>query len=124
MHVQMTSNKLDGTNYSTWSQFVKLYVTRKEKLGYLTGEKKQPTISNPFFSTWVKENAMLMSWLLNSMTLILVHLSSDFLQLTLFGMLWLKHILMVMMLLKFMNLSARQMRLDNKEQLTNHFSSR
>jgi hypothetical protein len=64
----MTSNKLDGTNYSAWSQFVELYVTGKGKLGYLTGEKIKPAISDPLFSTWVEENAMLMSWLLNSMT--------------------------------------------------------
>ncbi|GMY21564.1 hypothetical protein FCV25MIE_16805 [Fagus crenata] len=67
MSMQMTSNKLDGTNYSAWSQFVELYVTGKGKLGYLTGEKIKPAIS-PSFSTWVEENAMLMSWLLNSMT--------------------------------------------------------
>ena len=35
VHVQMTSNKLDGMNYSGWSQFVKLYVTGKGKLRYL-----------------------------------------------------------------------------------------
>uniref|UniRef100_A0A2N9EJH9 Retrotransposon Copia-like N-terminal domain-containing protein n=1 Tax=Fagus sylvatica TaxID=28930 RepID=A0A2N9EJH9_FAGSY len=68
MSMQMTSNKLDGTNYSAWSQFVQLYVTRKGKLGYLIGEKIKPAISDPSFSTWVEENAMLMSWLLNSMT--------------------------------------------------------
>uniref|UniRef100_A0A2N9FA47 Integrase catalytic domain-containing protein n=1 Tax=Fagus sylvatica TaxID=28930 RepID=A0A2N9FA47_FAGSY len=68
MSMQMTSNKLDGTNYSAWSQFVELYVTGKGKLGYLTGEKIKPAISDPSFSTWVEENAMLMSWLLNSMT--------------------------------------------------------
>uniref|UniRef100_A0A2N9HEH7 Integrase catalytic domain-containing protein n=1 Tax=Fagus sylvatica TaxID=28930 RepID=A0A2N9HEH7_FAGSY len=68
MSMQMTSNKLDGTNYSAWSQFVELYVTGKGKLGYLTGEKIKPAISDPLFSTWVEENAMLMSWLLNSMT--------------------------------------------------------
>jgi hypothetical protein len=68
MSIQMTSNKLDGTNYSAWSQFVQLYVTGKGKLGYLTGQKIKSAISDPSFSTWVEENAMLMSWLLNSMT--------------------------------------------------------
>jgi hypothetical protein len=54
MSMQMTSNKLDGTNYSAWSQFVQLYVTRKGKLGYLIGEKIKPAISDPSFSTWVE----------------------------------------------------------------------
>jgi hypothetical protein len=67
MSMQMTSNKLDGKNYFAWSQFVKLYFTGKGKLGYLTGEKIKLDISDPSFSTWVEENAMLMSWLLNSM---------------------------------------------------------
>jgi hypothetical protein len=69
MSMQMTSNKLDGKNYSAWSQFVHLYVTGKRKLGYLTREKIKPTINDPSFSTWVEKNAMLMLWLLNSMTL-------------------------------------------------------
>ncbi|GMY06903.1 hypothetical protein FCV25MIE_02142 [Fagus crenata] len=68
MSMQMTSNKLDGTNYFAWSQFVQLYVTGKGKLGYLTGEKIKLAMSDPSFSTWVEENSMLMSWLLNSMT--------------------------------------------------------
>jgi hypothetical protein len=48
---------------------VKLYVTGKGKLGYLTGEKTKPAVTDSSFSTWVEENAMLMLWLLNSMTL-------------------------------------------------------
>jgi hypothetical protein len=47
---------------------VKLYVSEKGKLGYLIGEKTKPAITDPSFSTWVEENTILMSWLLNSMT--------------------------------------------------------
>lgn len=84
-HVQMTSNKIDGTNYSAWSHFVKLDVTGNGKLGHMIGEKKQPAISDPFFTTRVEENAMLMLWLLKSMTL---YISATFLQLPTAHALW------------------------------------
>ena len=114
VHVQMTSNKLDGMNYSGWSQFVKLYVTGKGKLRYLIGGKRQPAISDSFsllgwrrMPCWC--HGFLIEWLQ-----ILVPLSFDFLPFMLFTMMWLKHILMIVMLVKFMNLGTGHVRLDNK----------
>lgn len=40
--MQLTPNKFDGTNYAAWCPFVKLYVTGKGQLGYLTGERSKP----------------------------------------------------------------------------------
>lgn len=66
--MQISPNKLDGTNYFSWSQFVKLYITGKGKMGYLTGKTPEPAAADSNFTTWVFENAKIMSWLLNSMT--------------------------------------------------------
>ncbi|EXB25087.1 hypothetical protein L484_005910 [Morus notabilis] len=41
--LQITIHKLNGKNYVEWSQFVKLVIDGKGKLGYLTGEIKQHT---------------------------------------------------------------------------------
>lgn len=30
--------KLDGTNYALWSQIVEMYISGKEKLGYINGD--------------------------------------------------------------------------------------
>ncbi|KAA8547242.1 hypothetical protein F0562_003894 [Nyssa sinensis] len=69
MSAQMMLHKLDGMNYLAWSQFVRLYITGKGKLGYLTDDKPQPKATDPTFTSWVEENAMLMTWLLQTMTL-------------------------------------------------------
>ncbi|KAA8545242.1 hypothetical protein F0562_020026 [Nyssa sinensis] len=65
----MMLHKLDGMNYLAWSEFVRLYITGKGKLGYLTGNKPQPEATDPTFTNWVEENAMLMTWFLQTMTL-------------------------------------------------------
>ncbi|KAA8518363.1 hypothetical protein F0562_015754 [Nyssa sinensis] len=44
-------------------------VEGKGKLGYLTGDKPQLEATDPTFTNWVEENAMLMTWLLQIMTL-------------------------------------------------------
>lgn len=69
MSLQIAPEKLDGSNFSTWSQSVELYVTSKGKLSCLTGRKTKPEEKDAVaYATWVEENAMVKSWLLNSMT--------------------------------------------------------
>ena len=36
-------------------------------MGYLTGEKKAPTVVDPNYAIWDAENSMVMTWLANSM---------------------------------------------------------
>ncbi|KAL4375780.1 hypothetical protein GQ457_02G025030 [Hibiscus cannabinus] len=48
----ITSYKLNGNNYLSWSQSVKLYV---------------PAMTDSTYNKWLSENHMIMSWLLNSM---------------------------------------------------------
>lgn len=44
---QLTSHKLHGKNYLKWLQSVKLANDGRDKLGYLTGEVKQPQVGYP-----------------------------------------------------------------------------
>ena len=35
--------KLNGTNYAIWSQIMEMYISGKDKLGYINGDLPQPT---------------------------------------------------------------------------------
>jgi hypothetical protein len=59
--------RLDGSNYGLWSQVVEIYISGKDKLGYINGDYPQPPKTNPFFRKWRTENAMVKGWLINSM---------------------------------------------------------
>ncbi|XP_071727423.1 uncharacterized protein [Rutidosis leptorrhynchoides] len=64
----ITCHKLNGQNYNQWSHSVMIFVTRKGKDEYLTGDALPPAQDDPRYHTWKTENNMVMSWLLNSMT--------------------------------------------------------
>lgn len=44
-----------------------MYIRKRGKIGYLTGDKKAPAPEDPTYSTWDAENSMVMTWLVNSM---------------------------------------------------------
>ena len=68
MSLQITPKKLNGSNYSTCSQSVEMYIARRGKVQYLIGKKPKPVETDAAYPIWVEENAMVKSWLLNSMT--------------------------------------------------------
>ncbi|KAI5329049.1 hypothetical protein L3X38_028446 [Prunus dulcis] len=59
--------KLDGTNYALWSQVVELYISGKDKLGYINGDLPQPPSTAPTFPRWRTENSIVKGWLINSL---------------------------------------------------------
>ena len=59
--------KLNDTNYGLWSQVVEMYISAKDKLGYINGDLPQPTETDPAFRKWRTENAVVKGWLINSM---------------------------------------------------------
>lgn len=66
--LQITTHKLNGSNYLQWSQSVKMFITGRGKLGYLTGALTPPTDDDQAAAfLWETENAMIMAWLINSM---------------------------------------------------------
>lgn len=65
---QITTIKLDGTNYLEWSQSAKMYIGGRSKLGYINGRVLEPADLNfQAYTKWESENLTMMSWLLNSM---------------------------------------------------------
>ncbi|XP_061374022.1 uncharacterized protein LOC133316302 [Gastrolobium bilobum] len=65
--MQITSHRLNGRNYVQWCQSVKLFIQAKGKMGYLDGKKVKPAEREPGYDAWVTENALVMTWLTNSM---------------------------------------------------------
>ncbi|GMI70061.1 hypothetical protein HRI_000675400 [Hibiscus trionum] len=65
---QITSHKFNGHNYLQWSQTFKLYITGRGKAEYILGKQKIPDITDLTYDLWLRENNMIMSWLINSMT--------------------------------------------------------
>ena len=41
--------KLDGSNYALWSQVVEMFISKRDKLGYINDDLPQPDPTNPFF---------------------------------------------------------------------------
>ncbi|XP_024024721.1 uncharacterized protein LOC112092526 [Morus notabilis] len=65
--LQITIQKLNGKNYLEWSQFVRLVIDGKGKLGHLNGEVKPPATNDPKYRQWRSENSLVTDWLINSM---------------------------------------------------------
>ncbi|XP_059625859.1 uncharacterized protein LOC132268941 [Cornus florida] len=65
--LQITTVKLDGSNYLIWAQSAKMFIGGKGKIGYITGSEKELAESEKAYPQWFADNAMVMSWLVNSM---------------------------------------------------------
>ncbi|CAL2237426.1 unnamed protein product [Prunus armeniaca] len=59
--------KLNGTNYSVWSQLLELHVAGKGKYGYLTGASAAPALADSNYNKWYAENTIVKGWLIQSM---------------------------------------------------------
>ena len=44
-----------------------MYVRGRGKIGYLTGDTKEPAADDANYPAWDAENSMVMTWLVNSM---------------------------------------------------------
>ncbi|CAA0833005.1 Unknown protein, partial [Striga hermonthica] len=76
---QLITVKLSDTNYLIWQQQVLAAVRGYGLMGYLDGSLSKPAeympggsnvgaIPNPLFSTWVRQDQLLASWLLSSLS--------------------------------------------------------
>ncbi|KAK0593333.1 hypothetical protein LWI29_034858 [Acer saccharum] len=63
--ISLTLVKLNDTNYLLWSRAIKKYLTAQAKEKYLTDTK--PADDAKEYQKWVQEDAMVTTWLWNSM---------------------------------------------------------
>jgi GAG-pre-integrase domain/gag-polypeptide of LTR copia-type len=65
LHPNIIPIKLDGKNYSLWSQAVKMYIKAREKLNHLTDSP--PAITDLQFKRWDIEDTVVKGWICNSL---------------------------------------------------------
>ena len=46
---------------------MRMYIRGRVKIGYLTGDTKEPAANDANYLVWDAENSMVMTWLVNSM---------------------------------------------------------
>lgn len=61
--------QINGKNYLQWSQSVMMFICGRGKDELLLEASTIPKPDDPKFKTWKSENNLVMSWLINSMTL-------------------------------------------------------
>ncbi|KAG4980833.1 hypothetical protein JHK82_034082 [Glycine max] len=64
----ITGHKLNGQNYTQWVRSIKIFLPRKGREGYITGDSECPKKGVANVQKWKLENSKVMSWLLNTMT--------------------------------------------------------
>lgn len=62
----ITTVKLDGTNFFTWSQSAKISIRGGGKWRYISGDTKAPTRDDPTYAKWEADDSLVMSWLIHS----------------------------------------------------------
>lgn len=66
--VMVTNLKLTGHNYLAWSKAVEMFIMGRGKDDYLYGNMQIPLSTDATYRQWKTDNAMIMSWLISSMT--------------------------------------------------------
>jgi hypothetical protein len=62
----LVSQLLDRENYQTWSRFMVMALTAKNKLGFIDGSIKKPSnVAGLAYCAWIRCNTMVLSWILN-----------------------------------------------------------
>lgn len=50
--IQITTIRLNGDNFLRWSQSVRMYLRGRGKIGYITGDSKQPDVNDNTYAIW------------------------------------------------------------------------
>lgn len=66
--LQMTTNKLDGSNYQLWSAEMKRALEAKNKFGFVDGTIPKPIDDYEKEGTWERCNNLVISWILCNMS--------------------------------------------------------
>lgn len=62
------SQTLVGENYFSWSSAMLISLSVKNKLGFIDGSITRPVDSDPMINPWIRNNNMVISWILNSVS--------------------------------------------------------
>ena len=56
-----------STTENLTTHVVEMYISGKDKLGYINGDYPPPSQADPSFQKWLTDNAIVKGWLINSM---------------------------------------------------------
>lgn len=65
----LVSKKLTGDNYNSWCRAMRISLSAKNKIGFITGKVKEPSaaLESDDHALWQRCNDMVLSWILNSL---------------------------------------------------------
>ncbi|KAH0665715.1 hypothetical protein KY285_026921 [Solanum tuberosum] len=66
--MNLVNSPFNGKGYGGWRRSILIALSAKNKVGFIDGTHKEPTLISPDFKLWNKCNAMVLSWLLNSLS--------------------------------------------------------
>ncbi|KAL2237703.1 uncharacterized protein LOC110011372 [Sesamum indicum] len=66
--IALISTPLNGSNYVSWARSIKISIGARQKLGYINGTCQKPTEDKEAVEQWRKNDYMVVSWILNSIT--------------------------------------------------------
>lgn len=64
----LVSQLLTGDNYNSWSQAMQIALSVKNKTGFIDGTLPKPNNGDPNYSAWIRNNKLVISWILNSVS--------------------------------------------------------
>ncbi|KAL5544288.1 hypothetical protein UlMin_008072 [Ulmus minor] len=64
----LVSQPLIGENYASWSRAMLIALSVKNKLGFVDGSIPKPAGTDPNLSSWIRNNNIVISWILNSVS--------------------------------------------------------
>ncbi|KAL5563154.1 hypothetical protein UlMin_032901 [Ulmus minor] len=64
----LVSQPLIGENYASWSRAMLIALSVKNKLGFVDGSIPKPAGIDPNLSSWIRNNNIVISWILNSVS--------------------------------------------------------
>lgn len=62
--IVVTSHRLNGDNYLSWSRRIEMFITRKSKKRNTYMDSPIPSETDANFRLWKSENSMILSWLI------------------------------------------------------------
>ena len=67
MNASLTPHVFTGSNFINWSRSVKVALVGRNKLGFINGALKKLAEDSSDFQKWIRNDSVVMSWLMNSM---------------------------------------------------------
>ena len=64
----LVSQLLSGDNYASWKRSMLIALSVKNKMGFVDGTIKKPPPGDPMINKWTRNNNIVVSWLLNSVS--------------------------------------------------------